>query len=80
MEFEGDERVRAAYAKGKGVLFFTGHFGFWEMQAIAHALQLRPIGVLARPLDNPRLQRSARAHAHAHRQHVIYRQGAVRRC
>ena len=24
-----DERVRLAYAKGKGILFFTGHFGFW---------------------------------------------------
>ena len=52
-EYEGDERVRLAYAKGKGVLFFTGHFGFWELQAHgARACKLRPIGVLARPLDN----------------------------
>ena len=36
-EYEGDERVRLAYAKGKGILFFTGHFGFWELQALAHA-------------------------------------------
>ena len=45
--------VRAAYAKGHGVLFFTGHFGFWELHAIVHALLFEPIGVLARPLDNP---------------------------
>ena len=35
-------RARSAcarrYAQGKGVLFFTGHFGFWEMHAIVHAL------------------------------------------
>jgi len=54
-EYEGDERVRLAYAQGKGVLFFTGHFGFWECQALAHGVKLRPIGVLARALDNPRL-------------------------
>ena len=35
IEFEGSERVASAYAQGKGVLFFTGHFGYWEIQAIA---------------------------------------------
>ena len=54
-DYEGDERVRLAYAKGKGILFFTGHFGFWELHALAHAVKLRPIGVLARALDNVRL-------------------------
>ena len=78
-EYEGDERVRLAYAKGKGVLFFTGHFGFWELQAIAHALKLRPIGVLARALDNPRLNDLLERMRTGDRQHVIYRQGAVRR-
>ena len=29
--------MRQAYQQGRGVLFFTGHFGYWEMQAIAHA-------------------------------------------
>ena len=62
------------------MLFFTGHFGFWELHAIVHGLQLQPIGVLARALDNPASQsgcskRCARAPATA----VIYRQGAVRR-
>ena len=52
-------RARSAcaprYAQGKGVLFFTGHFGFWELHALAHALALQPMAVLARPLDNPLL-------------------------
>jgi KDO2-lipid IV(A) lauroyltransferase len=77
--YEGDERVRLAYAKGKGVLFFTGHFGFWECQAIAHAVALRPIGVLARTLDNGRLNELLERIRTATGNHVIYRHGAVRR-
>lgn len=78
-EYEGDERVRLAYAKGKGILFFTGHFGFWECQAIAHGVQLRPIGVLARTLDNARLNTLLEDIRTSTGNHVIYRQGAVRR-
>ena len=47
VEFDGEERVRLAYGQGKGVLFITGHFGFWELHAIAHPLRFEPIGVLA---------------------------------
>ena len=80
VEFEGEERARHAYAQGKGVLFFTGHFGFWELHAIVHGLQLQPIGVLARALDNPHLNQPARgACARRTGNTVIYRQGAVRR-
>jgi len=78
-EYEGDERVRLAYARGKGVLFFTGHFGFWELQAMAHAVKLRPIGVLARTLDNPPLNDLLERMRTGTGNSVIYRQGAVRR-
>ncbi|HJU41745.1 MAG TPA: lysophospholipid acyltransferase family protein [Vicinamibacterales bacterium] len=78
-EYEGDERVRLAYAKGKGILFFTGHFGFWELHALAHAVKLRPIGVLARVLDNPRLNDLLEQVRTKTGNTVIYRQGAVRR-
>jgi len=78
-EYEGDERVRLAYAKGKGILFFTGHFGFWELHALAHAVKLRPIGVLARVLDNSRLNDLLERVRTKTGNTVIYRQGAVRR-
>jgi len=78
-EYEGDERVRLAYAQGKGVLFFTGHFGFWECQAMAHAVKLRPIGVLARTLDNAPLNDLLERMRTKTGNSVIYRQGAVRR-
>lgn len=79
VEFEGEERARLAYAQGKGVLFFTGHFGFWELHAIVHGLQLQPIGVLARALDNPYLNTLLEQVRGSTGNSVIYRQGAVRR-
>ena len=54
VEFEGDERVRPGLrAQGKGVLFFTGHFGFWEMHGDRARAALEPIGVLARAARQP---------------------------
>ncbi len=79
VEFEGEDRARLAYAQGKGVLFFTGHFGFWELHALVHGLRLRPIGVLARALDNPNLNRLLEQVRSKTGNSVIYRQGAVRR-
>lgn len=76
---DGEERVRAAYAQGKGVLFFTGHFGFWEMHAMVHALVFQPIGVLARPLDNPGLHVLLEDMRQRTGNTVIYREGAVRK-
>jgi KDO2-lipid IV(A) lauroyltransferase len=79
VEFEGEDRVRAAHAHGRGVLLFTGHFGFWEINALVHALVLPPMAVLARALDNPLLdsllERVRRSTGNA----VIYRKGAMRR-
>jgi Kdo2-lipid IVA lauroyltransferase/acyltransferase len=79
VDFEGDDRARAAYAQGRGVLFFTGHFGYWEIHAIVHALGLQPIAVLARALDNPHLHALLEQVRTSTGNTVIYRQGAVRR-
>jgi Kdo2-lipid IVA lauroyltransferase/acyltransferase len=79
VEFEGEDRVRAAFAQGKGVLFVTGHFGFWELQALAHALRLPPMAVVARALDNPRLNDLLERIRTRTGNSVIYRQGTLRR-
>jgi len=79
VEFDGEERVRLAYAQGKGVLFFTGHFGFWELHAVAHPLKFEPIGVLARTLDNARLNTLLEEIRQRTGNVVIYRQGSIRK-
>lgn len=79
VEYEGEDRVRTALARGKGALIFTGHFGYWELQGLAHALVLPPISVLARPLDNPRLHNLLEEIRGCTGNRVIYKQGALRR-
>ena len=79
VDWEGEERVRLALAQGKGVLFCTGHFGFWEQQALAHALKFEPMAVMARPLDNPKLHELLEAIRTSNGNEVVYRRGAVRR-
>jgi KDO2-lipid IV(A) lauroyltransferase len=79
VEFEGEERVRAAYAAGRGVIFVTGHFGYWELQALTHALKLQPMAVMARALDNPYLHHRLERMRTRTGNSVIYRQGTLRR-
>ena len=79
VEFEGEERVLAAHAHGKGVLFVTGHFGYWELQAMVHALRLPPMAVLARPLDNARLNALLEQMRTRTGNSVVYRNGTMRR-
>jgi len=54
-EYEGLEHVEAAYAKGKGAIFFTAHWGGWEQMGVAHGAKGHPMGLVARTLDNPYL-------------------------
>jgi KDO2-lipid IV(A) lauroyltransferase len=79
VEFQGEERVAAAHAQNRGVLLFTGHFGFWEINALVHALVLHPMAVLARPLDNPLLHDLLEEVRGRTGNSVIYRRGAIRR-
>jgi Kdo2-lipid IVA lauroyltransferase/acyltransferase len=79
VEIEGAEHMHAAYAAGKGVLFFSGHFGCWEVPPVAHALLFAPGGVLARRLDNPRLHTLLENMRQRTGNVVIYREGAVRK-
>lgn len=78
-EIVGLERVQAAYRQGKGVLFFTGHFGFWEVHALAHGALIEPIAVVARPIDNPLVHELLERMRTSTGNVVIQRKGALRR-
>jgi Kdo2-lipid IVA lauroyltransferase/acyltransferase len=79
VDSEGEERVWQAYEQGRGVLFFTGHFGYWETQAIVQPLRVRPVSVLARPLDNPHVHALLEGIRTRTGNSVIYRKGAIRK-
>ena len=79
VEFEGEERVVHAHAQNRGVLLYTGHFGFWEINALVHALTIKPMAVLARPLDNPLLHDLLESVRTSTGNAVFYRRGAIRR-
>jgi KDO2-lipid IV(A) lauroyltransferase len=79
VEFEGGDRVMQAHAQGKGALFITGHFGYWELHALAHALNFPPIGVVVRALDNPKLNRLLEDVRTSTGNTVIHRRGGLRR-
>jgi KDO2-lipid IV(A) lauroyltransferase len=52
---DGLDHYLAAKARGKGVLIVTGHLGAWELSSFYHSLMGYPMGMVARPLDNRRL-------------------------
>lgn len=79
MDVEGAEHVRTALAAGRGAIIFSGHFGYWELHGLTHALVIAPMSVLARPLDNPHLHDLLERMRSATGNRVIYRQGAMRR-
>jgi KDO2-lipid IV(A) lauroyltransferase len=55
IRYEGYEHFEEAIRRGRGVLFATAHLGNWELSAFAHAMLAHPMYVIARPLDNRRI-------------------------
>ncbi|HUJ78786.1 MAG TPA: lysophospholipid acyltransferase family protein [Nitrospiria bacterium] len=54
---EGREHLDRALAAGRGVLFLTAHLGNWELMAVVCNLLGYRLYPVARPLDNPWLNR-----------------------
>ena len=52
---DGFENFATAQARGKGVLFLTGHMSAWELAPFAQALYGYPLHFLVRAIDNPRV-------------------------
>jgi KDO2-lipid IV(A) lauroyltransferase len=77
--WEGEGDLRAGYAGGRGVLLMGAHFGCWEIHALAHGVQFEPIGMMARALDRPGLNRLLEWIRGRTGNFVIYRQGTIRR-
>jgi KDO2-lipid IV(A) lauroyltransferase len=73
----GAEHVEAARAAGRGALLVSAHIGNWELHGIAHGFLFGPIGVIARPLDNPALDDRLCASRRIPGNTVIYKKRAL---
>ena len=68
---DGMENYEAARARGKGVLFLTGHFGGWEIGSFVHSIVGYPMQILVRKLDNPYINQLVTAYRCLHGNKVV---------
>jgi KDO2-lipid IV(A) lauroyltransferase len=76
--YDGFENFERAFARGKGLLFLTGHLGGWELSAFAHSLYGHPLSFIMRPLDNPYLDRMMREYRTLHGNKTVLKDDFIR--
>ena len=76
--YDGFENFERAFARGKGVLFLTGHLGGWEVSSFAHSLHGHPLHIVMRPLDNVYLDRLMRDYRTMHGNSTVDKDDFVR--
>jgi KDO2-lipid IV(A) lauroyltransferase len=76
--YDGLEHYLAAVAKGRGVIFLTGHIGAWELAVYAHSVYGHPSSFLARRIDNPLIERIAERYRTLYGNRSIDKQHGVR--
>jgi len=76
--YDGFENFDRAFARGKGVLFLTAHFGGWELSAFTHSLHGHWMHVVMRPMDNPYLDSLIRRYRTMHGNTTVAKDDFVR--
>jgi len=76
--YDGLKNYERAYARGKGVLFLTAHFGAWELSAFAHSLHGHWVNIVMRPMDNEYLDRMLQSYRTMHGNKVVPKDDFVR--
>lgn len=76
--YDGLENYEQAYARGKGVLFLTAHFGGWELSAFTHSLHGHWLHVVMRPMDNEYLDQMLQSYRTMHGNKVVPKDEFVR--
>ncbi len=76
--YDGLENYTRAYARGKGVLFLTAHFGAWELSAFAHSLHGHWLHIVMRPMDNQYLDQLIERYRTMHGNKTVAKHDFVR--
>lgn len=76
--YDGFENYERAYARGKGVLFLTAHFGGWELSAFTHSLHGHWLHIVMRAMDNIYLDRMIREYRTMHGNSLVDKDDFVR--
>lgn len=79
VELRGAEHFTKAQKKGKGVMFITGHCGNWELMAVYLSMTIGGASIIARKQDNEYLNRFILRTREKYGNHIIYKQGALKR-
>lgn len=79
IEIRGMEHYQAARARGKGLIFLTGHCGNWELVALAYSRLFKDsMSVVARRQNNPYLNSMVEKMRMHYDNLVIYKDNALR--
>ncbi len=79
VEIRGIENYRKAHDKGVGVIFISGHCGNWELTGIVLSSKLTSVHGVARPLNNPYLNKIIENARKKYGNTVIYKKGALKK-
>ncbi len=75
VDLEGGQHLEAL--RPAGGMLVTAHLGNWELCGVAHGYLFRPVGVVARPLDNEPLDRRLTSFRQRSGNQVIPKQKAL---
>jgi len=78
VEVEGIENFNRAKAKGRGILFITGHCGNWELGAVVTSVKLSGVAGVVRPMNNPHINKFIEKTRQKYGNSVIYKKGALK--
>lgn len=78
-EVDGWEHVEAAEAIGRGYFFMAGHFGTWELATYLLGHRLGELHLVARPPNNPLVEREIRRQRERFGNHLVDKHGAGHR-
>lgn len=77
-EIQGIDNFQEAYNKGTGILCLAAHFGNWEFLSLGSSAAGYKVAVVARPSDNPLLEKELHKCRTTSGGVVIYKQNAIK--